>query len=983
MAGERVLIVEDDPLLGPLLEDVLAEAGYRVTLARSAAPLDPAATVAAYDLLVLDWALPGGKDCLALCRELRARPEGAHLKILILTARGGREAQVTALASGADDFLPKPFDVEVLLARIEALLRARTAEQREARRARVAETLLSLAAAAEQPEPLEALLVRFCREARQLFGVAICRLRLNDPQATEYSEVDADAAAALAQLGPGVLDRAVAQSQAERMLVTRGIDLGPHTPGAVVLAAPLLQRGEVFGTLLLLDWGGPDRFGPLDLEAARQFAHHAAAAIASARMAEAERARQRAERARAAVTEVALALAAQTDRQHVFEGILLHARQLVGGDATALVLREGPEGAPIIAAQDGHIEPDSSDIRLGEGVSGRVLTDGQPLIVEDLAQVPGVPAHARRSSLRTAVAVPLRLGEQVLGCLIVASRSETHRYDQHDVEALQLLASHGALAIERARLLAAQEQRARQAEEMRQRLQTMATLAEARASQLEAVLEQMADAVIVVDRELRVVRLNRAAEQLLGHERAALLDHPSSLDDLLIDPATLQPGGERVLEAAAHRGATTAEREYLLRSGNSERLVSVSAAPVWQHGAVTGAVAVVRDVTTRRALERQLTQADKLRALGELAAGVAHNFNNMLAAIMSRSELLAAEVQHPLVTEAVDYILRAAEDGAAMIRRIQAFAQRAGTGTRVAIEAEELLRDAIAVSEPRWRNAAQRRGATVSVHLDVLDTPVVLGDPGELREVLVNLINNAADALPQGGHIEVGCRPDGDQVELWVRDDGVGMPPEIQAHIFEPFFTTKGSEGTGLGLAVSYGIIASHGGTLRVESAPGEGTTMRLWLPAAPAAGEPTALSTVEPAVNGSVGRAGRLRVVDDDPKLAAMLQQILTLDGYEVDVCYSGAEALAAVAARRYALVLTDVGMPGMSGLELARELTRQLPDLPVALITGWGNTIDPQEREACGARYMLSKPYRIDQVRQLVQMALAAHDRAAAQDS
>ena len=978
MTGARVLVVEDDDLLAPLLEDVLAEAGYQVAVARNAESLDVGELLARFDLAVIDWALPG-KDGLALCRELRAHPEGSQLKVLMLTARSERADQITALANGADDFLPKPFDVEVFLARVDALLRAQAITLGEHRRARVAETLLRLTTAAERPEPLETLLVRFCREARALFAVAACYLRLGDEQATEYGEVDTSPTHAAPRLSRATLDAAVARSLAERTLLTIA-DESVDGDAAVALIAPLLQQGEVFGALILVDRAGPERFGPLDLEAARQFAHHAAAAIASARMAEAERARQRAERARAAVTEVALALAGQTDRQQVFEAILSQARELVGGDATALVLRETPDEPPVIAAQSGHVAPDPRNIRLGEGVAGRVLVDGQPLILDDLSQVPGVPEHALRSGLRTAVAVPLRLGAQVLGCLIVASRSAARRYDRHDVEALGLLASHGVLAIERARLLAAQEQRARQAEELRVRMETLATLAEARASQLEAVLEQMADAVIVVDRDLRMIRVNRAAEALLGSERAALMDRRSALDDLLVDPTTMRPSGERVLERAARHGSITAEREYLFRPGDTERLVSVSAAPVLQHGVVTGAVAVVRDVTTRRALEHQLTQADKLRALGELAAGVAHNFNNMLAAIMSRSELLAAEVPHPQVAEAVDYILRAAEDGAAMIRRIQAFAQRAHTGLRVAIEAEELLRDAIAVSEPRWRNAAQRRGATVSMHLDVLGTPVVFGDPGELREVLVNLINNAADALPHGGCIEVGCRPQGDRVELWVRDNGVGMPPEVQQHIFEPFFTTKGTEGTGLGLAVSYGIVASHGGTLRVESEPGRGTTMRLWLPSAPAVeSEVTAMSSPAAPKNGLARRAGRLLVVDDDPKLAAMLQQILALDGYEVDVCFSGAEALAAVAARSYSLVLTDVGMPGMTGLELARELTRRLPELPVALITGWGNTIDPDEREASGARYILSKPYRIDQVRQLVQLALAEGGRSA----
>ncbi len=680
---------------------------------------------------------------------------------------------------------------------------------------------------------------------------------------------------------------------------------------------------------------------------------------------------RRGDRLRAAVHQVVLALAGQTDRQQVLELVTARACELVEGTVAGVALLEPASGLARSAACWGPLPREAREVvRPGEGVAGRALATGRPVVENDYQRSALATPGYRAAGARAVVAVPLLVRGEVVGVLSVADYTGARRFDREDVEVLSLLASHAALAIERAELLAAVAERAQQAEETRERLQALATLADARASQLEAVLEQMADAVIVVDADAKVARVNRAAETLLGTRREALVGRAYRLDSRARGPRGERLGrAEHAVEQAIRTGRVTVEREYWYRFDHAERLLSVSAAPVLVDGRRAGTVAVFRDVTERQRLESQLAAAEKLRALGELAAGAAHNFNNTLAAIMSRAELMAQAVDQPELRESLDHILRAAEDGAAMVRRIQAFARQGTLSPPTAVDVESLLREAVAVAEPRWRDQAQRRGALIEVHLDLQPVPTVLGDPGELREVLVNLVNNAADALPTGGRIVLSARRVDDLVELRVEDNGVGIQPELQAQIFEPFWTTKGSEGTGLGLAVSHGIVARHGGTMGVESTPGSGTTMWVRLLAAESAAvEPAASPPAAP-----VAVSARLLVVDDNVKLAGMLAQVLRLDGHTVDCCSSGQEALAACAATRYDLVLTDVGMPGMSGLELARALTAAQPDVPVGLVTGWGNALDPDERAASGARFVLSKPYLLDEVRTVVANTLA----------
>ncbi len=873
---------------------------------------------------------------------------------------------------------------------------ARPPARRRVRRVRLADALLRLTHAAETTTDFASLLQQVAAEAYALFAVSRCVLRLLDERG-ERLVLGARYPPLASEEQPWILLAAtrfplVARALRERVALYMNTgetgeaavpDQTTGRPVRALLAAPLLHAGEPIGVLTLFEHTDPWRFGPGDLEAARLFAHHAAGAIVSARLTAARQAQLQAARAQAAVHEVALALAAQTERQQVLDLIVARARELLGGTSATLALLDPGAGVAWRVANVG-LPPEliALPLHYGEGVLGKVLATGQPRIANDYQTSPDALAPYRAAGLRAVVAVPLLLGERVIGCLCVSDVTGQRQFGSTDVEMLSVLASHGALAIERADLLATLAERARQAEEAREQVAALARLAEARAAQLEAILDQMADAVLVVDADGRITRVNRAAERLLGQQGAELCGQPWVRRGGAPGATAAGRPGEDAVARALRSGEVTVGQEYRYSAGDGERALSVSAAPVRAGEALLGAVAVLRDITARRRLEAQLAQVEKLRALGELAAGVAHNFNNTLTAIMGYAEILGASSPDPAVQETVEQILRAAENGAAMVRRIQAFARRGAPAAPGAVEVEGLLREAIALTEPRWRDQAQRTGVRIEVHLDLAAVPPVQGEAGELCEVLVNLLNNAADALPTGGQIIVGARPRGDRVELWVADNGIGMDAETQAHLFEPFWTTKGAAGTGLGLAVSYGIVTRHGGTMHVESAPGQGTTIWLSLPVAPEARN-EASSQPGPAPSGGAGAlpAGRVLVVDDEPRLATMLAQILARDGLAVEVRTSGEEALAACAAQRYDLVLTDVGMPGMSGLELAQALTQRCPGLPIILVTGWGSTIeaDPTAQIAAGIRGVLGKPYRIDQVRAVVAAALAGRQEAA----
>jgi signal transduction histidine kinase/CheY-like chemotaxis protein len=377
--------------------------------------------------------------------------------------------------------------------------------------------------------------------------------------------------------------------------------------------------------------------------------------------------------------------------------------------------------------------------------------------------------------------------------------------------------------------------------------------------------------------------------------------------------------------------------------------------------------------TARRALEtlkqsqEKIVQLERLRALGDMASGVAHDFNNILTAILGRAQLLRAQLEDPLLRPWVEVIERMAWDGARTVRRIQNFARIRRGQVFETVAVNELVNDVLDATSPRWKDQAEARGIRYTVVRDLEAIPTVAGDPSELREALMNLVLNALDAMPQGGTLRVRTAAAEGSVLVTITDTGCGISEEVKRRVFEPFFTTKGTQSTGLGLSVTYGILRRHGGDIGIESQEGQGTTITLRLPA----GEGVAIQREAETPPAAPKRAAIL-VIDDEEEVRAILTEILMAQGHSVQMAASGKEGLDLFRGARYDLVFTDLGMPGMSGWQVAQAVKELSPETPVILVTGWGEEIDPKAIREGSADFVFSKPFRITELLTLVVRAL-----------
>jgi signal transduction histidine kinase/CheY-like chemotaxis protein len=384
-------------------------------------------------------------------------------------------------------------------------------------------------------------------------------------------------------------------------------------------------------------------------------------------------------------------------------------------------------------------------------------------------------------------------------------------------------------------------------------------------------------------------------------------------------------------------------------------------------------------IAEQERIREQFSQMEKLSALGELASGVAHDFNNTLAGILGRAQLLQRTDDAEKIKRGLDIIIKTAEDGAKTVKRIQDFARQRRDHDFELVSVDQILLDASEITRPRWKNCAEASNIHITVDLQVGSNAMVMGDDSELREVLVNMVFNAIDAMPEGGTLTLSTRTVKDSVVITVVDSGVGMYPEVRSRIFDPFFTTKGKAGLGLGLAVSFGIIRRHGGNIEVESQYGNGTEFRVTLPLAklgekgvPAISQemPTFASLTANVMLPPHERSRvRLLVVDDEDFVRELLREILEGKHCDVHVAESGGEALSLFREHQFDGVFTDVGMPGMSGWELAREIRQLNPRIPIAVITGWGEAVGSNEQKAAGVNWVVAKPFTADRIAELVQ--------------
>jgi two-component system cell cycle sensor histidine kinase/response regulator CckA len=501
--------------------------------------------------------------------------------------------------------------------------------------------------------------------------------------------------------------------------------------------------------------------------------------------------------------------------------------------------------------------------------------------------------------------------------------------------------------------------------------------AEETARRQAAVVAQLAssasDPIAMLDAGGSVVWINEAMAEAAGIAPAAAAGR--AFTELLSPDARAKVTAEL---ARAFGGEPRFFETAIARSAGGEVWIFATLTPLFDDTEPAGVLVVGRDITGHRRAAERAAEADKLRALGQLASGVAHNFNNALSVILGRAQLLARRVADPAVLKDLGVIEQVAHEASHTVRRIQNFARRRRQETLEPIDLRALVGETIEMTASRWRGEADARGVRYNVeYLAGTGGAVVHGNESELREVFVNVIFNALDAMPNGGDLTISVDGDGASVVVRVADTGAGMDEEVKGRVFEPFFTTKGSKGTGLGLAVSYGIVSRHDGSIDYESAPGYGTVCRVTIPARdPRLAERT--DGGEQVSRGAGHGKADVLVVDDDPTVLAIMSDALATRGHSVRRATSGEQALELLRERPAALVLTDLAMPGMNGVALAQAVRSSWPATRIVLMSGADVAADDASADGGAIDMTLAKPFEIDELYDVVESAIAPVGKA-----
>lgn len=367
-----------------------------------------------------------------------------------------------------------------------------------------------------------------------------------------------------------------------------------------------------------------------------------------------------------------------------------------------------------------------------------------------------------------------------------------------------------------------------------------------------------------------------------------------------------------------------------------------------------------------KAAQEQLVRGETLRAVGAMASGMAHHLNNLLAVILGRAQLLLLKIDDPEVRRSLGIVERTVLEGAEVLRRVGGFTQVQLASDSAPVDLNQIAQEALELTRPRWQDQAQLKGISIETRLELGQIPTVTGEPAALREVLINLLLNAVDALPPGrGRITVKTWVSGGWAHCSVADTGVGMSEEVRQRALEPFFTTKGPKSTGLGLSTNYGILQRHGGELIVQSAEGQGTTVTIRLPVAPAVRAPEPALAARPASASSL----QILVIDDEVEVRGVLVEMIASLGHTVIQAAEGQEGLDLLTSGKLIdLVLTDLGMPGMNGWEVVRAVKARWPHLPVGLITGWGEEPEATPEQRKEADFVIAKPVTREALRDAI---------------
>jgi PAS domain S-box-containing protein len=602
-----------------------------------------------------------------------------------------------------------------------------------------------------------------------------------------------------------------------------------------------------------------------------------------------------------------------------------------------------------------------TDFARGVGLPGRVLASGKPHWIVDVTK--DSDFHRTQIALdlniKSGIAFPVMVGASVVAVLEFFTTKEVES-DQQFMDIMADVGTQLGRTVERyhaKEALVQSEQRFR--------------------SYFDLGLIGMA----ITSLKKNWVEFNDTLCNMFGYMRNDFikmtwteLTHP---DDLESDLAQFN----RVLDGDID--GYSMEKRFIHRDGSIINAVISSNALRKADGSVDYFVALVHNITERKQMEEALLQSEKMKAMGIMTAGVAHEFNNILAVISSNAQLLEETNRSDKeLSKSLHTICRMADDGAEIVDRMYDFTNvTKDTSHYISVDMNDLIKQVIGFTMPRWKEMAQASGIKYKIiRKGVKTLPFVLGSPSELRETILNIINNALDAMPEGGTITVSTRCvlseqsgveskkekvsklKSDFIEITFADTGNGMTHEVGKKMFDPFFTTRSPEGTGLGMSISYGIITRHGGKIKVESELGKGSVICLSLPVTDKSDHK--IATTRHYRNSNIDNLNIL-VVDDKEEVSDSLSKILKDDGHKVCNVYNGSEAIKLLKKNSYDLLLCDLVMPDVNGRDIVNYIKTMKQRPKIGLITGWRYKIEDADKEGLEVDFIIKKPFNLSRLR------------------
>ena len=466
--------------------------------------------------------------------------------------------------------------------------------------------------------------------------------------------------------------------------------------------------------------------------------------------------------------------------------------------------------------------------------------------------------------------------------------------------------------------------------------------------------------MIINPENMKILDANDSAVEFYGYDLNDLLNMRISDLNIMNEQSI-----RNEIEKARTEKRSIFNFQHRLASGEI-RHVQIYSGPI-KFGGEEVLYSIIHDITEQKLAEKALIESQRLSAIGEMSSAVAHDFNNSLQSIFGNLELaLLATNLSGKVRNYLETIKTAAQDAATRVELLQRFAGQKYTASRYEpVQINKIVNDVINQTRPLWKDKCEKEGIVIEIVTRMSGEEKVSGNSAELRSVIYNIVKNAIEAMPGGGQIIFETHSDNNVAFLTISDSGTGMDEEVKKRVFQPFFSTKGFElGKGLGLSGAYGIIKEHGGSLTVkESEIGQGTTFEIQLP--------VTMDEIKTEDNkkSDIKIKSSILFVDDDGLLRETMREMIENFGHSCKAVSCGKDALDVLQNEKIDLVITDIGMPGMSGWELAARIKNDIKnECKVAIVTGWGAEVDREKQIECGVSYVLSKPFKMDELEKLI---------------